>query len=199
MQGFTIPSEIMNVNVGGAMASNVIPSTTDPFERRRQRDRDRYAQMPTQQKEELLKKRRENYQRNKIAAIKDGVECHQLLDLEMASNDENIAPEMHQMNNPKETPSCNNENLIIGKKQRQGLTDEQIESRRARDRARYANMTPKQRQAIRDRQNARNMKPEQKQAKRDNYKACRELRKNTLHKDSIAIANPFYNRMDDSP
>ncbi|CAN6347166.1 unnamed protein product, partial [Urochloa humidicola] len=29
--------------------------TVDPFERRRQRDRDRYAQMPTQQKEELLK------------------------------------------------------------------------------------------------------------------------------------------------
>ncbi|CAN6328564.1 unnamed protein product [Urochloa humidicola] len=52
--------------------------TVDPFERRRQRDRDRYAQMPTQQKEELLKKHRENYQRNKVATIKLGVECHQL-------------------------------------------------------------------------------------------------------------------------
>ena len=29
----------------------------------------------------------------------------------------------------------------------QKLTDEQIETRRAKDRARYANMTPKQRQA----------------------------------------------------
>lgn len=52
-------------------------------------------------------------------------------------------------------------------KQRPELTGEQIERRCAKDRARYANMTPKQRQAIRDRQNARNMKPEQKQLKKD--------------------------------
>ena len=82
---------------------------------------------------------------------------------------------------------------------RQKLTDEQIETQRAKDRARYANMTPKQRQAIHDRQNARNMKPEQKQAQKDQYRARRELRHNTLHKDSIAMANPFYNSMDDSP
>jgi len=50
---------------------------------------------------------------------------------------------------------------------RQKLTDEQIETQRAKDRARYANMTPKQRQAIRDRQNARNMKPKQKEAQKD--------------------------------
>ncbi|CAL4885519.1 unnamed protein product [Urochloa decumbens] len=190
--------EIMNINAGVSMTSNDISPPTDPFERRRQRDRDRYAQMPTQQKEELLKKRRENYQLKKIAAIKVGVECHQLQDLEMASNDENIAPEMHQSNNLEKTPLCENKSLIVGRKQRQELADEQIESRRARDRARYANMTPKQRQAIRDRQNARNMKPEQKQAKRDNYKARRELRRNTLH-NSIAMVNPFYNQMDDSP
>ena len=49
----------------------------------------------------------------------------------------------------------------------QKLTDEQIKTRHAKDRARYANMTPKQRQAIRDRQNARNMKPKQKEAQKD--------------------------------
>ena len=43
------------------------------------------------------------------------------------------------------------------------------------------------------------MKPEQKQAQKDQYRARRELRHNTLHKDSIAMANPFYNSMDDSP
>ncbi|WVZ91079.1 hypothetical protein U9M48_037297 [Paspalum notatum var. saurae] len=52
-------------------------------------------------------------------------------------------------------------------------------------------MTPKQRQAIRDRQNARNMKPGQRQAKRDHDEACRALRRNTLHKNSIAMVNPF--------
>jgi hypothetical protein len=60
-------------------------------------------------------------------------------------------------------------------------------------------MTPKQRQAVRDRQNARNMKPEHKKMKRGQYKAYRELRHNTLHKDSIAMANPRYNPLDDSP
>ena len=70
--------------------------------------------------------------------------------------------------------------------------------RRAKDRARYANMTPKQRQAIRDRQNARNRKPEQKQAKKDQYKARQKLGRNTLYKDSIAMVNPFYDSMDDS-
>ena len=53
--------------------------------------------------------------------------------------------------------------------------------RRAKDRARYANMTPKQRQA-----------------KKDQYKARRKLRRNTLYKDSIAMVNPFYDSMDDS-
>ena len=84
-------------------------------------------------------------------------------------------------------------------RQRQGLTDEEIQIRRAKERARYAKMTPKQRQAIRERQYMHNMRPEQKQAKRDLDKACWELCRNTLHKDSIAMVNPFYNPMDDSP
>lgn len=125
--------------------------------------------------------------------------------LEMASNEENIATEMHQNNNLRDTSLGADEILIIGTKethfplnckllwifiaivyfyyisiihsyrtqlqryfteidhcrkkvclwcrhypvqQRQELTDEQIESRRARDRARYANMTPKYKQYV---------------------------------------------------
>lgn len=84
-------------------------------------------------------------------------------------------------------------------KQRQGLTDEQLESRCANDRERYANMTYMQVQGIHDRQNKWNMKPEHKQKKRDQYKASRALRHNTLHKKSMAIVNPSYNPMEDSP
>lgn len=84
-------------------------------------------------------------------------------------------------------------------KQRQELMDEQLESRRAEDRARYANMTPKQRQEIHDRQNTHNRKPEQKQAKKNQHRAYRELRRNTLHKDSLAMTNPFYNPIYHSP
>jgi hypothetical protein len=68
------------------------------------------------------------------------------------------------------TPSFLGENIACDEKiveQRSKLTTEQIESRCAKDRARYASMTPEQRQAICDRQNARNMKPEHKQMKRD--------------------------------
>ena len=43
------------------------------------------------------------------------------------------------------------------------------------------------------------MKPKQKQAKKDQYKARRELHRNTLHKNSMAMGNPFYNLVDDSP
>lgn len=45
--------------------SNEHQQSMDPRERRRQRDRDRYARMSVQQKEELLKKRRGSYQQKK--------------------------------------------------------------------------------------------------------------------------------------
>ena len=59
--------------------------------------------------------------------------------------------------------------------------EEQFKIRCAEDKVKYANMTPKQRQA-----------------KKDQYKARRKLRRNTLYKDSIAMVNPFYDSMDDS-
>ena len=41
------------------MISGDQPSLTDPKERKRKRERDRYAQLSDQQKDELLQKRRE--------------------------------------------------------------------------------------------------------------------------------------------
>jgi hypothetical protein len=72
--------------------------------------------------------------------------------------------------------------------------DEQIETRRAKGRTRYANMTPKQRQAIHDSQNACNMKPEQRKQKWISTKHIENCA-TTLY---IKI-EPFYNSMDDSP
>ncbi|KAJ1257264.1 hypothetical protein BS78_K135700 [Paspalum vaginatum] len=152
-------------------------------ERKRQRDRKRYAEMPVQRQEELLKRRREARWQKKDAIINDQ-------EGEIANNNENVDPqEDHDWLQGK-----NNTPL----QERQGLRSEQIESRRAKDRARYANMTPEQRQAIRDRQNARIRKPNQKQAK-DYDRVRRALRHNTLHKNSIAMINPLYNPMEDSP
>ena len=97
----------------------------------------------------------------------------------------------------------------------QEIISKKLESRRAKDRERYANMTLEQRQAIRDRQNARNattdqietrrarqraryanMTSEQKHAKRDREYARREFRCNTLGPKSSAMENPLYNPSD---
>jgi len=99
----------------------------------------------------------------------------------------------------------------------QEIISKKLESRRAKDRERYANMTleQKQRQAIRDRQNTQNattdqikkrrtrqraryanMTSEHKHAKKDREYARREFRRNTLGPKSIAMENPLYNPSD---
>lgn len=77
----------------------------------------------------------------------------------------------------------------------QQCTSKQIEARPTNARARYANLTPEQRQAIRDRQRLlyANMTSEQKQAKRTREKACRMKRSNAPGKKSITMINPSYN------
>ena len=70
---------ITNITVGEAITSDDIPTLEDFGQRRRQRDRKRYAQMCVQQKEKLLKKRRENYQQKKTATTYIGAEHKHLL------------------------------------------------------------------------------------------------------------------------
>ncbi|KAJ1267917.1 hypothetical protein BS78_07G095500 [Paspalum vaginatum] len=182
--------DLANTSNTNSFTNNNVEGSTTPSqlidyrERKRQWDRKRYVEMPIQQKEELLKRRQEARWQKKDAIINDQ-------EGEIANNNENVDPqEDHDWLQGK------NNTLL---QERHGLRSEQIESRRARDRARYANMTPEQRQAIRDRQNARIMKPNQKQANKDYDRVRRALRHNTLHKNSIAIINPFYNPMEDSP
>ena len=85
-------------NDSGPMISGDQPPLTDPKERERKRERDRYAQLSDQQKDKLLKKRREARQQKKV---------------------------------------------LQGEQQ---CTSKQIEARRTNARARYANLTPEQRQ-----------------------------------------------------
>ncbi|KAL6595551.1 hypothetical protein ACP70R_047891 [Stipagrostis hirtigluma subsp. patula] len=61
-----------------------------------------------------------------------------------------------------------------------------------RERKRYANMTPEQRTARRERQRVLNTTPEQKESRRLRKARQRELQRNTLHPDSIAMENPMY-------
>ena len=132
------------------MISGDQPSLTDPKERKRKRERDRYAKLSDQQKDELLQKCRETRQQKKV--LQGELQC----------------------------------------------TSKQIEPRRTKARARYANLTPEQRQAIRDRQRLlrANMTSEQKQVKRNREKAYRTKRRNAPSKKSIAMINPLHNSSD---
>lgn len=57
---------------------------------------------------------------------------------------------------------------------------------------RYKNMTPEQREARRERQRLYNSKPKRKKALIISNKKIKEMRKHTLHTESIAMENPLY-------
>ena len=56
----------------------------------------------------------------------------------------------------------------------------------------YKNMTPKQREARRERQRLHNVEPKRKEALKLSKKKFKEVRKHTLHLESIAMENPLY-------
>jgi hypothetical protein len=56
----------------------------------------------------------------------------------------------------------------------------------------YKNMTPQQREARLERQRLHNTLPGRKQAKKISKERLKEVRKNTLHQESIAMENPIY-------
>lgn len=56
---------VPNCNIDGLTSSIIEPRPTDAKERKRQRDRDRYAQMDSTKKDELLKRQRETHQKRK--------------------------------------------------------------------------------------------------------------------------------------
>ncbi|WVZ58305.1 hypothetical protein U9M48_008588 [Paspalum notatum var. saurae] len=63
-------------SVSGPTTFGVQPPLKDPKERKRQRERDRYAQLSSDQKNELLRKRREARQKKKVAATHVNAKHH---------------------------------------------------------------------------------------------------------------------------
>ncbi|WVZ77124.1 hypothetical protein U9M48_025024 [Paspalum notatum var. saurae] len=63
-------------NVNGPTTSIVQPPLMDPKERKRQRERDRYAQLSSNQKDELLRKCREARQQKKVVVSHVNVKHH---------------------------------------------------------------------------------------------------------------------------
>ena len=63
-------------NVSGPTTYCVQPPLKDPRERKRQRERDRYSQLSSNQKDELLRKRCEARQWKKVVATHVNAEHH---------------------------------------------------------------------------------------------------------------------------
>ncbi|KAL6606919.1 hypothetical protein ACP70R_042572 [Stipagrostis hirtigluma subsp. patula] len=66
------------------------------------------------------------------------------------------------------------------------------EAKLMRNKKRYANMNPEQRSTRREKQRIQNKTPEQNQARKDRRRMQKEIRRNSLGKESIAMENPQY-------
>ncbi|KAM0824971.1 hypothetical protein ACQ4PT_069873 [Festuca glaucescens] len=145
----SMPDVIANIN-NSYNDGPIETLSIDPKEWRRQRDRERYANMDSTKKKELLKKRRESRQKQKLST----------------RNKENEVPaedgEWLRRNDNYQRKTIHHYHVILS---------EQIEKKRARDRLHYADMTP---------------------TKKRSKKALRELRRNSLSKESIAMENPCW-------
>ncbi|TVU24012.1 hypothetical protein EJB05_26404, partial [Eragrostis curvula] len=192
---------------GFQMAAGQI-GRSDPKEAKRQRERERYAKMTDQQKDEKNKKRREAYQRKKeledITTIKEdngSVAVHPKL---VDTNARFTSMRNHLM---PPTSLANTSSWITS-------SDELREAKRRRERVRYANMTHEEKifrfhrqylqdalrretlsqehiEARKERQRVHNMTPERKQAMKDREKARCGFQRKTLHKESITKENPM--------
>ncbi|KAL6661674.1 hypothetical protein ACP70R_001058 [Stipagrostis hirtigluma subsp. patula] len=66
------------------------------------------------------------------------------------------------------------------------------EAKLMRDQKRYTNMNPEQRSTRREKQRIQNKTPEQNQARKDRRRMQKEISRNSLGKESIAMENPQY-------
>ncbi|TVU11614.1 hypothetical protein EJB05_45208, partial [Eragrostis curvula] len=199
-------------NAGSHMTLRSQPQLLDPKECKRQRERNRYANMTKQQRDERNKKHREAYQRAEFTLPTMSKGCCKPQAGDVAGHKCMI--DFNEKLSDTPTFPAKTSSWVIS-------SDEKKEAKRRRERARYANMTHEEKkyrfdrqylqealrrktqsqehvEARKERRRVHNMTPEQKQARRDREKACRMVRRKTLHKESIAMENPMYNSSDES-
>jgi hypothetical protein len=124
-------------NDSGAMTSGDQSALTNPKERKRQRERDRYAQLSDQQKDELLKKCREARGRKKV------------MQGDMGSYEKFSEGELQC------TPKQSEASRANARAHYANSAPEQRQAIRDRQRILYANMTSKQKYAKKNREKAR--------------------------------------------
>lgn len=104
-----------NVTNGCPVASSSPPTPIDPKERRRQRDRERYAQMDSHKKEELLKRRREARQQRKVAVaqVNQDHQCRVMVQDNEIGEGQSVDCEVQMMQTIDGGASWNKENLVL--------------------------------------------------------------------------------------
>ncbi|PWZ25377.1 ATP-dependent DNA helicase PIF1 [Zea mays] len=156
--------------------SNSLGPIVDAREHKRQRDRERYAAMTVEQKNEKNRKRREARQRNKGLPIKTQSSIDSFpddcstIDFRILST-QGIAGCVHESvdNTPNHTMK-----------------------RAAYFSERYKNLTPVDRESRRERLRLYNKTPKRKDAKTEYDRKRRALQSDTLNQESIAMEDPTY-------
>eukprot|EP00267_Zea_mays_P053373 XP_020406492.1 uncharacterized protein LOC109945102 [Zea mays] len=198
---------------GNQNESNSLGPIVDARERKRQRDRERYAAMTVEQKNEKNRKRREARQRNKGLPIKtqssidsfpddcSTIDFKILSTQGIAGGDEqvNVDPDddsdwLHR----NETFQANN---IVASNDllTTGCVHESVDNtpnhtmkRAAYFSERYKNLTPVERESRRERLRLYNKTPRRKDAKTEYGRKRRALQSDTFNQESIAMEDPTY-------
>ncbi|ONM22501.1 hypothetical protein ZEAMMB73_Zm00001d005991 [Zea mays] len=194
------------INTGDQNGSNSLRPIVDAKERKRQRDKERYATMSDEQKNEKNKKRQEARLRNKELNKKrpeasQRNDCQNMMPNAPRGGDEkvNVDPDddsdwLHinytlQSNDIDATtevltPGSVHENV--------GHTPKHTRQRTAYFSERYKNLTPVEREFRRERLRLYNRTPRRKEAKVDHNRRRRVMQADTLNPTSIAMEDPTY-------
>ncbi|PWZ38775.1 hypothetical protein Zm00014a_017793 [Zea mays] len=191
--GRTPFTDISNTIItGNQNESNSLGPIVDAKERKRQRDRERYAAMTVEEKNEKNRKRREARQRNKGLSIEP---------LSSRGGDEQVnldACDDSDWLHRNETFQANN---IVTSKDllTPGCVHETVDNipkhtmkRAAYFSERYKNMTPVERESRRVRLRLYNKTPRRKDANKECSRKRRALQGDTLNQESIAMEDPLY-------
>ncbi|PWZ34005.1 hypothetical protein Zm00014a_020355 [Zea mays] len=191
--GRTPFTDISNTIItGNQNESNSLGPIVDAKERKRQRDRERYAAMTVEEKNEKNRKRREARQRNKGLSIEPlssrGGDKQVNLDA-CDDSDWLHRNETFQANNivtSKDllTPGCVHETV--------DNIPKHTMKRAAYFSERYKNMTPVERESRRVRLRLYNKTPRRKDANKECSRKRRALQGDTLNQESIAMEDPLY-------
>ncbi|KAL6640358.1 hypothetical protein ACP70R_022207 [Stipagrostis hirtigluma subsp. patula] len=210
-----------NLNEVGHKASNTQTRLVDPKERKRQRERERYAQMADQQREEKNRRSREAYQRKKAQKL-----LSETTTLPSSSKDEdtilyneNMDPDGSsdwlRRNDSNRRHQVDRENVVIqsqGNNNAHDASTKQLESQCTSDlvenvqnnapttptsatkRPCRRKLSDEQRELerLRVRTWYSNLTPEQKKTRRERERKQKEKRRSSLGKDSLAMENPQY-------